>query len=220
MFRRVIALGLAGLLVSSISVGQVDRPRVASDAEILKMGPDGWFKTYTAQNGDSTAGMVQAQTTYSDAERRRNNSILRRKPRPVLERGIALREALSQYAIAMIGATETLSGGGTVWQLSYAGIPHRVEELIYQWLTGVKLLGTQTTPAVVRTTIKKSRVFARTTNVYDKKWRGEALEKMQRAEGYFSRALEQAVSLPQRDYDRVLRFCLDYADVEDLMLGA
>lgn len=84
-----------------------------SNAQILAMGHDAWYKFYTGKAGDSTLGMAYAEKTYAEALGARNEALAaKRKDRPSIR---ALHKALENFYIDAVEAGQIVTGGGTMW---------------------------------------------------------------------------------------------------------
>jgi hypothetical protein len=103
--------------------------------QIVAMGRTKWTQLYQKKKGISTADMCDGQNKFGEALENLNNRALKRidpSKRKWLE---SVRKEMSTYASNSITCASNLTGGGTIWNISYASIRADVEELISDCIT-------------------------------------------------------------------------------------
>jgi hypothetical protein len=184
-----------------------------TDDAALKLGYQRYFDAYTKKHGDSTAAMVQAQSSYAAIERRRNDRLIKPKS-PAQKKQIAqLRLDLNTIATSWISATELVAGGGTMWQLVYAAIPHSIEEIVYGILTKQAKTASPKPVEDVRRAIEMGRTAMIDMESEDIR---RALRMWDRHEPATERVLRLAKTLPAPDADRLKTFLIRFARVGEV----
>lgn len=100
-----------------------------TDAEILKMGRSAWYDYYVSKEGDSTADSCNAEQAFGEVLKRRNDRLLQKTPtkRALIHK---VRTDLKAFQSAVYDVGYALSGGGTMWNVVYAGVLADTEETV------------------------------------------------------------------------------------------
>ncbi len=211
--RRLL---LCSLLLLAAVVGAQNRSDTfgKSNAQIVAMGHDAWYKFYTSKTGESTADMVAVESLFGDALKARNDGLLRARPNST---GMyrKLRKLLGDYGQASIDAAYARTGGGTMWHPVYASIGAEVEDVLFGLLGGK----VKTAPHLVVSNVKVALSILNTTFAQthkqegDNGWfkYGDAMRAVGSMRSRFSVLVPIAAHFDRVGSDRILKFCLDYA---------
>lgn len=168
-----------------------------SYAQILAMGPSRWETLVLKKAGDSTAATASGFSVYGDALAWRNDRLLKGRPFP-------LRRQLESFAIQAQEVGNTATGGGTIWQI-FAGQIHRDQETaIYRILTH-SYRGPHRVVSDVTRAVNWLGGVAKRAEGRD---RADADKAMLAIRGDLKAIAASARSLPRRDSDAALEFCL------------
>jgi len=108
-------------------------------AQVEQLGRAKFMDEFSTKHGSSTAAMCDAEVSYGAALRSLNDDwVARRAPKHA---GIVtnLRPLTERYYVLTTDLGFAFSGGGTMWNPVYAGIPADVEEVSGQILGRTKL---------------------------------------------------------------------------------
>lgn len=190
-------------------VGQSADDRLGlSEAQILRMGPDAFFKRYTAKNGESTAAMVSGISIYTSILERENNRRMTSSNRVFLTK---TRTVFQSFANGAMGFGYKRTGGGTMWNVisastyqrseltierlrraNYAGIPARKVS------DGLKLLSD----------LEKNLRNAKSDDFLQPGDRKEAAENLAQARKAYTEIVNLARTQPRRASDTMLDFAV------------
>ena len=190
-----------------------------NDSEILAMGYDKWYKFYTGKEGESTAGMSLATTLYAESMGRRNDNLMRKTSAATQAQLKSLRSLLNKFGDAMTGAASAHSGGGTIWNLSYANVPYDTETVLWGMLGGK----VPKSPAMKVSDSKNA--FAKTKAALSKKSEFEGRDEdwqtlqtnLKSAEGLMNQIIGIAGKTPRSHSDWILSFLNNWGDMSNRM---
>lgn len=205
---RILAFLLPFLLLTSFASAQVDKQTGKTEAQILKMGAEGWMSYYTEKVGSSTADMCQGARIYGDAAKHRNDRLLANQLDGDFKLQVEkLRKLLTAYANAGVDYDYALSGGGTMYNIMWASVEGEVEDTLYAILTST---GMKPKPMVV------SRVSKELAKLDTKLAKAAKDEYVHAADGKKALAtmkntyraiVDVAKHMSRKDSDRLLEFC-------------
>jgi hypothetical protein len=180
-----------------------------TDAEILAMGMPDWYYWYTAQQGESTAAMSQAYSSYAAAARRRNAAM------PQQADALELQRLLREFGEKSLDIAYNFSGGGTMWIPIYGQMACDVEDVTYMLLGG-KLYDPeepQMTGPVNRAVQQLDDLIEQTHGDPDATYfkYDEARTALKTVRADWQRIKALAAKLDREDSDRVLAFCHSWA---------
>jgi hypothetical protein len=215
-----VLLGVA--LVLSQASNQ-EPPRFGkTNAEILKMGHANWTK-FAAEDrmGGSTAAYVGSESVYGEALRERNDRLVVGKPalRKPLTR---LRKSLTEYANEFISVGSAVSGGGTMWNLTAAGISPGVEEIVYSALSPAGK-GPKRAPTVAQVeakiafaelTVRRNRKQIDQSAQYSNMNYAKSVAALKRVRTLRTEALRLVAPMPARTQAAVREFLFQHADLQ------
>jgi hypothetical protein len=188
-----------------------------TQAEVLAMGPDAWFKFYTAQAGDSTAAMSNAYGIYGDIAAARNKRMLSSshlKDRSKLEK---LRSLMANFGGDMINLGSLLSGGGTMWNVVSAQQYADAEETFYSVARPsgrAKAKQVVVSDVTKRMELNRKKVLASlASGDIPKDKKGDAMSGLADAKSTFREIVAIASTYDRTTSDRILGFCLRQAEL-------
>ncbi|MGV3619159.1 MAG: hypothetical protein ACO1SV_27855 [Fimbriimonas sp.] len=201
--------------VASMAASAVAQDRQAtfgkSNAQILSMGYDAWYKFYIAKEGGSGVGMSSGPALYGDALAARNDRLLKAET-PVRRRKLtALRTHLRAYANRAIEAGSGTTGGGTMWNSVSSFLYKDAEQTLY----GLLVRRTPNSPARVVSDVTREISRQRRTaerqmaeNDIDPAGRRRARTAFSSLERTYRSITAQADGLSRAESDLILNYCL------------
>jgi hypothetical protein len=215
----VAALSLTLLLVTGAA--KQEPPRFGkTNAEILKMGRDGWTK-FAAEDrmGGSTAAYVSSEETYGEALKARNDSLLKKKP--VYRKAFAgLRQSLFEYSNEFVSIGSGITGGGTMWNTVSASIAPDVEEILYTAFAPPKPKGKAVTPAQIdqaiaraTQTVQRKRKQIDANKEFSHMSYADCMASLTKARKLKASALALAAPLPKSTQNAIRRYLVDATDL-------
>lgn len=126
-----------------------------TDEQILQMGRSRWFEVYTQENGDSTAGMSQAEWTWAAVVGRKNDRAIARLPKAKGQGWITFRKDLRTFGDHALDLEYYSSGGGTIFNIFGSSRAASTEDLIDQLLRNAVPASKPITPSKVQDQLKK-----------------------------------------------------------------
>lgn len=124
------------LLISLADAQDLKETYGKSHSQILAMGYSKWYDHFTANAGETTYGMSRASYFYAESLKWRNQTLEKKQPVRLRTQIATLRSQFDKFGTASISVYRALSGGGTLWQLTYASDSMNREETIYALLGG------------------------------------------------------------------------------------
>lgn len=168
-----------------------------SNAQILAMGRKRWYAFFTGKQGESTMAMAGAEGLYADALASRTDRLLK-------GRKSALRADLRDFSNDAQGVGAAITGGGTMWNITAAGLYADTEEAFY----AVLVHSGHAPRRVVSDVVKAMRPLRKGLDaVDDPKYRKEGAAALTRLVADLKRVVADAKPLARRDLDTVLEFC-------------
>lgn len=131
--RLIFALTL---LISLALAQDLKETHGKTHSQILAMGYDKWYDFYTSKEGETTQGMARAGYTFAESLKWRNLQLEAKKPAKFRAQIKTLRNQFDKLGTASISIYRALSGGGTLWQLTYSTDAMNQEETLYALLGG------------------------------------------------------------------------------------
>ena len=168
-----------------------------SNAQILALGRKRWYAFYTAKQGESTMAMAGAEGLYGDALAWRTDRLLK-------GRKSALRTHMRDFSNDAQAVGSAITGGGTMWNITAAGLYADTEEAFYAVLVHSR----HAPKRVVSDVAKAMRPLQKSLSaVDDPKYRKEGDAVLTRLMADLKRVVADAKPLSRRDSDTVLEFC-------------
>lgn len=209
------------VLIATLLLTQVGLERTGpegkmgmTDRQILTLGQQGFVDKYSVKFGSSTADMVDAFEIYADAVKRLNDQVFTKQPAATRIVVGTLRVRLANFRNEMCDVGRALSGGGTMWHITYSETRADVEEAL----------------AVKSGVIKKApprRVVSDVTKALDQlakdtRANREEVESMKESGGgmneiesslklarkEYAEIVKIAAKLPRKESDAILQFCV------------
>ncbi len=186
-----------------------------TEAQILKMGMDGWTDYYTRKVGGSTADMCRAAGVYGEAARHRTDRMLRGKPPALRTRIFRLRNLLMDFDSASIDCAYAEAGGGTMYNPMWASVVGEVEDTLYA------LLGGPAKKAHPRVVSDVSNKLDKIANLLEAMHKGpdqetfkydDAKKALAKMRASYGKVVDIAKGMKRVDSDRVLDFCFERAE--------
>jgi hypothetical protein len=180
-----------------------------TDAEILAMGMPDWYYYFITHNGESTAAMSQAYSSYAAAARQRNATM------PQSAVATELHDLLREFGENSLDIAYNFSGGGTLWIPLYGQMACDAEDITYALLGGK-----QYDPEEPQMTGPVNRAINHLDELIEQAHAGpeaayfkyhEAQAALKTVRTDWQRIKALAAGLDREDSDRVLSFCLDWA---------
>lgn len=215
----VAALPLTVLLVTGAA--KQEPPRFGkTNAEILKMGRDGWTK-FAAEDrmGGSTAAYVSSEETFGEALRARNDTLLAKKPafRKPMD---GLRKVMFEYANEFVSIGSGITGGGTMWNMVSASITPNVEEILYTAFVPAKPAGKAVKPveidrAIARATqtVQRKRKQIDTNKEFSHMSYADCMASLTKVRKLKASVLTLAMPLPKPTQNAIRRYLVDATDL-------
>jgi hypothetical protein len=209
------------LLVATLLLAQVGLERTGvegkmglSDRQILALGQQGFVNKFSEKFGSSTAAMVDAFEIYGGAVKRLNDQVFLRKSPETLKVVGSLRVRLGRFRNEMCDVGRALSGGGTMWNITYSETRADVEETLAIKSGVIKKTPPKRVVSEVTRAMDALAAAARERrdDVESMKESGggmaeiESSFKIARAE--FAEIVKLAAKLPRKESDAMLEFCL------------
>lgn len=149
---------LALALLPAMVVAQEPDWLGMTPAQVEKMGRIKFMDAFGARHGNSTAAMCESERSFGAALRVLNDAHEKKhspKNKAVVAR---LRPLAEQFFAHAADVGYAISGGGTMWNPVYAGVPADVEEIVAQLYGRAPLA-----PGVVQAEVWKTIVGAEAT---------------------------------------------------------
>lgn len=218
MQRFAIFLLLA-LPIYAAAQGDVDFNSTfgKTEEQILAMGEDKWDKFYSSKAGDSTAAMVGMNGIYGEAMLHRNQKLAKKVSPAAQTRVEKLRKLMGDFADNSIGLGSNFTGGGTIWSPISAESEVDCETVIYAILGGEA----KKPKHEVVSSVTKQLDALKAIMMKDKDDKedasyfkfGDAKVSLNKMHEDFTQILAVAQTLDRANSDRVLGFCLQYANL-------
>lgn len=218
----------APLLIATLLLSQVSLERTGpegkmglTDRQILALGQQGFVDKYSLKFGSSTAAMVDAFEIYGGAVKRLNDQVFLRKSPETLKLVGSLRVRLGRFRNELCDVGRALTGGGTMWNITYSETRADVEEMLAIKSGVIK----KTPPKRVVSDVTRAldSLAKAAKNLHDdvesmKESGGGMAEiesslKVARAE--FAEIVKLAAKLPRRESDAILEFCVAAVRIAD-----
>lgn len=216
---REMNVALVVSIVLSTQSGQLGK----SDAQILKMGRQLWGDYYAEKAGSSTVDMCTSERIYGEVLKRRNDRLISKASRSTKAVVKSLRKDMIQYMSGVYDVGMALSGGGTMWNIVYAGCQPDTEEVVGHIL-GVKSPKVKARKVSdVTTALKELRdkVAKERKSIEEMPSGGgmkSALNGLDAAESALPKLISVAARRPRGDSDAILSCCLAcIADLKEFL---
>ncbi len=212
-----VALLIAAVLTAQS--GQLGK----SDAQILKMGRQAWGEYHGEKAGTSTVDMCTSERIYGEVLRRRNDRLLAKANRSTKADVKSVRTLMVEYMGGVYDVGMALSGGGTMWNIVYAGCQPDTEEVVGH-LLGVK--SPKVKPRKVSDVTKalkelNDKVTKERKSIEEMPSGGgwkSAMKGLDAAESALPKLISVAARHPRGDSDAILSCCLAcLADVKEFL---
>lgn len=217
---------LVQALVASLLLTQVGLERTGqegklglTDRQILALGQEAFVNKFTDKFGGSTMAMVDGFEIYGQAVKSMNDQVFLKSSASRLKTIGSLRTRMTRFRTEMCDIGRTVTGGGTLWNITYSETRADVEETLAIF-SGVL----QVQP--------RNRVVSDVTKALDRigvlaKEHEEGIELVKESGGgihevntslklartEYAELVKLAAKLPRRESDAVLGFCLDAAQI-------
>lgn len=208
MISRLI---FAFTLLFSFAVAQdLKETHGKTHSQILAMGYDKWYDFYTGKEGETTQGMARAGYTFAESLKWRNLQLEAKKPAKFRAQIKTLRTQFDKLGTASISIYRALSGGGTLWQLTYSTDAMNQEETLYALLGGkVK----PSKPQVVSKVTKEIAALKAAVKSPDPTWshefpRAETNKYLADIDSSWKQILAIAKTLDRPKSDHILAYCV------------
>lgn len=207
IYRLVFAL----TLLTSLAVAQdLKETHGKTHAQILAMGYDKWYDFYTGKEGETTQGMSRASYTFAESLKWRNLRLEAKKPAKFRSQIKTLRIQFDKLGTASISVHRALTGGGTLWQLTYSSDAMNQEETLYALLGGkVK----PSKPQVVSNVTKAIAALRAAVNSPEPTWsnefpKAETKKYLADIDSAWKQILAIAKTLDRAKSDHILSYCV------------
>jgi len=209
------------VLIATLLLSQVGLDRTGpegkmgmTDRQILALGQQGFVGKYSVKFGSSTADMVDAFEIYADAVKRLNDKVFVMSSADTRKVVGSLRVRLGRFRNELCDVGRALTGGGTMWNITYSETRADVEEALAIKSGVIK----KTPPRRVVSDVMKAfdrlakEARARREDVENMKESGGGMAEIERslklARAEFGEIVKLAAKLPRRESDAILEFCV------------
>lgn len=207
LYRLIFGLTL---LISLAVAQDLKETHGKTHAQILAMGYDKWYDFYTGKEGETTQGMARAGYTFAESLKWRNFQLEAKKSAKFRAQVKTLRTQFDKLGTASISTHRALTGGGTLWQLTYSSDAVNREETIYALLGGkVK----PSKPQVVSSVTKEIAALKAAVKSPEPTWsnefpKAETIEYVADLESAWKQILAIAKTLDRAKSDIILSYCI------------
>jgi hypothetical protein len=208
----------AASLALLVALGQPDTNY--PDSLILKLGRAKWFDHYTSKEGSSTAAMVDAESMFGAALKRKNDRVLASRSSSTRATVKKLRPLLTDYRNSMIDLGYAASGGGTMWNPVWGGTMADAEEVVEFLLAR----SPKPTPKRVVSDVTKAftkldgQLAAVEFGVSEGMTKRDAMGHLAKVKAGSNRIILVAKTLPRAQSDCLLNYCLDQIKLLDMAM--
>lgn len=219
--NRIRALTVAFACLASCYVFAQDLTQThgKKDSEILAMGYDKWYKFYTGKEGESTAGMCLATTLYAESMARRNDNLMRKASTGSKAQLLSLRSLLNKFGETMTNCGYAHSGGGTIWNLSYANVPYNTETVLWGMLGGGVPKAKAMKVSDARNALAKTKAMMSKKSEFDGRdedWK-MLQDNLKSADSLMNQTISIASKTPRSHSDLILSFLQNWGDMSKRM---
>ncbi len=188
-----------------------------TENQVLDMGRDKWMEFQASKAGNSTLAMVDGAETYGAILRKRNNAISDLSSDSIKTRlAKDVRSSLTDFGENGTDLAQVCAGGGSMYQILLANVGPDVEEIVHTLLLNNGEVPKHFVVSDVTTALKKVKAKisaehkdpdAQSYFKYD-----SANHDYEKMESDFSKILTIAKRMKRDQSDRVLGFCVRYAE--------
>jgi len=217
---------IAAAILTSLLLTQVGLERTGpegklglSDKQIVALGQQAFVDKFSEKFGSSTMAMVDGFEVYASVVKGMNDKVFLKKPAATLKTVGSLRTRLARFRTEMCDIGRTVTGGGTLWNITYSETRADVEDTLAIW-TGVRSVKPKA--RVVSDGTKSLDRIAALAKEYEQSIEelkesgggiAEVNSSLRLARAEYSEIVKLAAKLPRRESDAILGFCVDAAQI-------